>query len=584
MFWQKASYNKTAEYLFVPGDEPPEITINKTVTDDGIQMDAAVENTKTIGDVTITQGASGDTRAIMVAGGNVGTEYKGIEYVEAVNNKERKSIRTETTVGWRSMTASCPDADGISAGTGTARIAIKMTITTPQTIGIVQREITVRMTLKGFVNDAAELTHFDMKGVAAEINSGYERARRLGLIQDSEFTDGTKQVDYEVGNNKLGSPVVNEYGFTRTVGEEMGEVKGTFRGDITQAEAQRIDKIAYRHIKWLCEQAAMYYKAARSNWRYGECVEIAFTAPKMKLAPAEKVDVTAETVHIYDKNKVNAELTLKAATDSATPEKESGTPKGKFNLTAPAKGSNAMIMLETVSRRGIALDSLDFEEEKPQKKPVPPKKKPRVKQCEGGWTGKITAVKSKRTETVKPASGRLVRQIENREETFSVDYYVLGIADTTQGFRNAYFSDAQMNYRAAEYRESNYAPGKMGCGDQIITTPQTQKFESLLTGLSGKRITVYVSSAGEKGILTFDSPEINAERIITRTYESSCPSYNAKNSSVDRSGALIGVPSPGFEIEFELDDKSGYVLEGSKTIENGDGSKTVVTWNLSRCK
>jgi hypothetical protein len=128
----------------------------------------------------------------------------------------------------------------------------------------------------------------------------------------------------------------------------------------------------------------------------------------------------------------------------------------------------------------------------------------------------------------------------------------------------------------------NYAPGKMSCDKAIITTQQTQKYESLMTALSSARITVYITSVGEKGILTFDSPEIQAERIITRTYESSCPSYNQVNSGVDRDDTLIGVPSPGFEIYFELDAKSKSALKGAKRIDNTDGSVTTVTWDLTR--
>lgn len=103
-----------------------------------------------------------------------------------------------------------------------------------------------------------------------------------------------------------------------------------------------------------------------------------------------------------------------------------------------------------------------------------------------------------------------------------------------------------------------------------------------MTALSSSRITVYITSVGEKGVLTFDSPEIQAERIITRTYESSCPSYNQVNSGVDRSDALIGVPSPGFEIYFQLDAKRNSRLDGAKRIENSDGSFTTVTWDLTR--
>jgi len=351
---------------------------------------------------------------------------------------------------------------------------------------------------------------------------------------------------------------------------------------VTAAEAERIDKIAGRHVGWIAEQAAMALEMAQQNWRYEGCVIIKLTTPKMRLAPGEQVNVSAETHHKFDKSKVNAELVLKSASLSATPERQRGETEGIFNLTAPPKGSKASIVVESVSKRGMAFEILQFDEEKPVKKPQTPKTAPPTKACNGGWTGKIKAVKTKRTEASKPASGRLVRSIENKEETFSIDYYVLGIPDRSQGFTNAYLSDAQMNYRSTEYRELNYAPGKMSCDKTIITTQQTQKFESLMTALSSARITVYITSVGEKGVLTFDSPEINAERLITRTYESSCPSYNQVNSGVDRSDGLIGVPSPGLEIYFELDGKSNWRHMGTKRIENSDGSITTVAWDLTR--
>jgi hypothetical protein len=54
------------------------------------------------------------------------------------------------------------------------------------------------------------------------------------------------------------------------------------------------------------------------------------------------------------------------------------------------------------------------------------------------------------------------------------------------------------------------------------------------------------------------------------------------NSSVDKGDRLIEIVAPSFEIHFELDAKSKYQLNGSKTIQNSDGSETIVTWNLTR--
>jgi hypothetical protein len=440
------------------------------------------------------------------------------------------------------------------------------------------------MSIKSFVNDAAELTHFDMEGAAVETISGYDRADRLGM-GDGKFSDGTKQIDYELKNNKPGKEVKTETGWTNEIGAGPGEMKMRYSRNLTAAEVKRIDEIARQNVFWLYDQAYFYLKAAQKNWRYGGCVEVILTTPKTNLLPAETAEVSAETVHKFDKNKVNAELTLQTATESAMPEKYEAVTQGTFILTAPKKGDNAYIAVESVSRRGIAWEPLEFVEEKVKKNPVKPLKPPVVKKCSGGWSGKITAVKRKVEKIVKPADGRLVREINNNEETFSIDYHVLGIQDTSKNLVNGYFSDAQMNYRSLRYNESNYDVGKMMCDKKIIMTTETKKMEILKTALSSKRITVYVSAQGEKGYLTFGSPEIQAEQIITRTYETSCPSYDKANSGVDRSDSLIDIVNPSFEIQFELDAKSAYQLVGSKTIQNRDGSETLVTWNLTRdCK
>ena len=594
VFFQNASYNpasgnllnQSAEKSFVEASEDDDIVIKKTETDDGFQVEGAVEKSKILGDVVLTQSGTTATRLIKVEGGNIGEESTTVQTGEAVNKKERRSLRTEVTTSWRYLLASCPDADGISAGTATMTLSTKVTLTTPQTIGIMTRDVTTRMKIKGVVNDAAEFTHFDLEGSSAETISGYDRAERIGLVESVDYADGAKQVNWTMPNNKLGTRVKDDTGFTKHIEGERGELKVFDTPGTSEADALRFAKIFGLHLWFIYEQASTYYERAQDGWRNGDCVEIALTAPKTKLRPAEQIEVAAETVHKYDKSKVNAELILESATDSATPEKQSGTPQGKFNLTAPPKGKTAWILVKSVSRRGIASESLDFEEEKPipKRKTIPPKQTPIVKKC-GAWSGTITAVKTKKEESTRPPDGRLLRLFERDEETFNITYSLAGVQDRTQGFANAYFSSAQTEYRRVEYREHNYAAGKTSCGNQIITTPRTQKFESIETALLSKRITVYITSTGEKGILTFDSPEINAERIVTRKQESNCASSDRVNSSVERADSLIGVPSPGFEIEFELDANSETQLNGSQTIENSDGSQTIVSWNLSRdCK
>jgi hypothetical protein len=592
VFFQNASFNRSndnsffqlSDESFNETSESDEPTITKNETDDGMQMYGTTGSTKVVGDVTFTKGETADARAIMVEGGNIGTETKSVQFVDAFDKKERKGVRKETTISWRILTASCPDADGIVGGSAVTTASHKITIKTPQTIVILTREVTTRMSIKSFVNAAAELTHFDMEGAAVETISGYDRADRLDM-GDGKISDGTKQIDYELRNNKPGKEVKTETGWTNEIGGEPGEMKMAYSRNLTAAEVKRIHEIAGQNVWWLYDQAYFYVKAAQKNWRYGGCVQVILTTPKTKLLPAETAEVSAETVHKFDKSKVNAELTLQTATESAMPEKYEAVTQGTFILTAPKKGDNAYIAVESVSRRGIAWEPLKFVKEKVKKSPAKPVKTPVVKKCSGGWSGKITVVKRKVEKIVKPADGRLVREINNNEETFSIDYNVLGIQDTSNGLVNGYFSEALMNYRSVRYNESNYDTGKMSCDKKIIATTETRKIEILKSALSSKRITVYVSNFGEKGYLTFGSPEIQAEQIITRTYETSCPSYDKVNSSVDRSGGLIDIVNPSFEIQFELGAKSEYLLVGSKTIQNSDGSETLVTWNLTRdCK
>src|SRR5688500_251171 len=302
VLWQNAAYKQADD-----------IVITKTESAGGFEMGEAQEKTKPVGDVVVRQGAAGKSRAFMVEGGNVGNEYKAVEYTELDNRAERTKVRTEATTSWRTSTASCPDVNGISAGTGTMTNAVKVTITTPHTIGMMNRDITTKMTIKGTVNDAAELSHFDIEGTTTETITGYDRAERLDLIDNAEFTDGTRSLNYRVGNGKLGKAVTNEYGFTKKLGREFGDVSGSATPGTTRAEAERIDTIGGLQVGWIADQAATALEVARQAWRTEGCVTLKLTAPKMRLAPNEQIDVSAETDHKFDKVKVNANLVLKSA-------------------------------------------------------------------------------------------------------------------------------------------------------------------------------------------------------------------------------------------------------------------------------
>src|SRR5688500_1935363 len=237
-------------------------------------MGTAKEITKVVNGVHITQGVSGNTKLSLVEGGQVGNEYKAVEYTEADNRAERTKTRTETTIGWKTMAASCPDANGFVHGTASITNGVKITITTPHTIGILGRNITTTMKFKGYVNDDAELTHYDIAGSAVETTSGYDRAERLDLIKNREFSDGTKSLEYSITNSKPGKPVVNEFGFTKTVGREPGNVTAKLGPGTSLEDARRFDKASGRHVAYLAEQALDVLQIARVEWRNYRCVEV----------------------------------------------------------------------------------------------------------------------------------------------------------------------------------------------------------------------------------------------------------------------------------------------------------------------
>lgn len=451
----------------------------------------------------------------------------------------------------------CPDVNGIIRGTARINIADAKSGAGKNTI--VEAKIT------GYVDDNAELTHFDLNGTTSE--------------------NGVNQVSFSVEESKI---TATSAGTT-----QQGRTMVNVSPNLDAQNPERLGQTTGSAVKSIFEQASGKLRAARQQWRSGACVEVKLSAPKTTLSAGEKIVVTAESRHKLEKIAIPAKLLKKEASASATPDEQRGIPQARFTLTAPTQSNQkALLVVESVSKRGIGLGKLEFAENAPiARKPVAktqvPTKTPPTRKgiCNGAWSGKITVEKRLKKESSKPASGRLLREINNKNETINLEYHVLGIQDTSGGFVNGYFADTKMNFTFTEYRENFYAAGKTSCDKKIISTTELRTTEIVETASASERLTIYITSRGEKGIFTLDSPEINANRIVTRKYETACPSYDQVNSGVDKSDGLIGHPKPFLEIEFELDAKSDHQLNGSKTIQNSDGSETIVTWTLTRdCK
>lgn len=569
-FFQNAAYRNVLEIA-----APDEPLISTIETESGVKTVGEVQNTVETAETLVTKGSNADTQRIVNDAKN-GQIYTQSSFEEVYNKITRGRVRNEKKFQWNYLVAQCPDADGVVEGEGLIVVENKATIANTTTIAIPAQTLTMKVKLKGFVGDDAQLTHYDMTGEVVETTTGYDRAKRLEMIDEASLSDGTRQFALSVTNNKFNGSASKS---------EVGEVREGSTDKLTNAELNRMVDFTDQALPMTLIGADNGFSTSRTNWQGGFCVDVSLTAPKETVKSGEQIAVSAETVHKFDNSKINANL---EATGFAaiSPANQRAEPSATFNVTASTEENfGAQIGVKSISRRGIGFKVLAFSKEKPNKPTKTPiKKKPTAKKCDA-WTGKINVVKRKRVEKKGNPSGRLVRDLENTEETFNIEYNLPGIADTSQGFANAFYADSKINFRELRYSEKLYASGKMSCNKQIIASTEMRKTEAVMTGENRARLTVFITSTGEKGILQFGSPELQASRVTTTTYETSCPAYNQTNSGVDRYDGLIDIVSPIFEIEFELTADSNTQLNGAKTIQNEDGSETVITWSLTReCK
>ncbi len=575
-FFQNAAYENSA----VLGDATEEPVITTVETDGGVKTTGEVQNRLETAETVLTKGSNADTQHILNNSKN-GQIYTQTSFEEVYNKQTRGRVRNEKKFHWSYLLAQCPDAAGVVEGEAVVTIENKATIANTTTIAIPSQSLTMKVKLKGFVDDNAQLTHFDMTGEISETTTGYDRARQLGMIDDASLTDGTRRFTVSVTNNRFSGDASKS---------EVGEIREGSTAHLSNAENNRLMDFADTALPLNLNSADSGFSTARTNWQNGFCVDVSLKAPKEALNSGEQITVSAESVHKLDGGSINARLEATGYA-AVSPDKQRAEPSAQFVLTASTDVNfGGEITVKSVSKRGIGAKTLKFAKSsatpvKPPVKKTPPGKTPPAKKCDGAWTGKITVEKRKREEKRRPQSGRLLREVQTLEETFGIEYNLLGVPDTSEGLLNAYYAEARLNYREARYTEKNYAAGKMSCNNRIISSPETQKFESVMIGQANERMTVYITSTGEKGILSFGSPQVTANKVTTTVYETDCSDYNRVNSGEDRSLPPFEIAVPIFEIEFPLDADSNRALNGSKTIQNEDGSETLVTWALTRgCK
>lgn len=550
--------------------EEPRIDVRQT----GAQVTATGSDRKTVEteNGTVTRSNKVETKAID-DGKVVGVEYKTTEVVEAKSRTENKGFRKETVVNWRVEVAACPDADGVVAGTATETVSSKNLISEPTGTTQVVRDVTVQMTLKGYVNDDAEMTHYDMEGEVVENVSGFKDASDRGLIKDAAQKDGTTRVLYDFKENKAGTNDSTDRGIVRTP-PKVGKVSIKPGANTSLEEARRLDKTSGKLIGTVWDAANTHYQRARSNWRNYGCVEVACTAAKTVLKPGEEIEVTAEATQTNEKSPVSG-LFKASGFESVTPEEQRGA-KASFVLTARGEdGDNpSTISVESISKRGIGLGGLDFGREQKREEP---------EETGCGWTGTITAERSRREEREKRSGDNLAENGGHLETKTTARLQLGGRRDRSEGAANIFFGRISGEQESVDYEYDKYKIDEGYCGANAVPykAPSEKTRTSRTAGTLSGEVRVFIDIGHSSGSVNFSLPETLGKTVHSYVHKSACPEHDRANTNqaVDE-----GVPLNGgsFSVTFPVD-PGKQMISGSVTVREEDGAVTVYSYRLTRC-
>jgi hypothetical protein len=500
------------------------------------------------------------------------------EKVEAVSKTDNLKVGNTTKIEWSGAFEVCPDAEGIVRGEGKAHLYNQTTFHTGRDLAALTNDTVIEIKFTGHVNDAAEMTHFDLEGTTVETMLGYDRALDRGIIDDNKgIEDGKSTITIERKNNTppAGDSPIGEIAY--------GPWKMLTYDQLSDTTQRRMGEIIAHGFNGIMLQVGPLISLSIKRWQNGECVDVECVSAKPALKAGETVEVTATANSKQDLSKINGDQKA-FGTQSVTPEEQRGEPSAVYTLTAPKAGEKAYISVTSTSKRGIGSGTWAYDIPKPKRKP-PVKAPPPPKHVDPIWTGSISAVHTEKEENEKPPSGRMEYEKTVKSNRWEVVLEVDGTRDLLGGIINNFYAETDVMYTGRDYRETAYAPGKMSCGKgPIITSPETRKYEMIDNGVGHQRMVVTISVIGTQGYLSFNAPGINADRSFMVKYETNCAPYNATNSKTYPEPRGVSVGSPGFEVDFQVDPAKPNEIQGTRTVTNPDGSKTVYTWHLTRGK
>jgi hypothetical protein len=551
----------------LPQDEKPDIKM--TETEKEIKAEGSNKKSFETKDAKGTRTQKAETKYIK-DGKTFGMEIKNTEIIEAVSKPDGKSFRQEISLVWGAEVAACPDINGVSAGTGKAKVVSKTIYTENGETVTMTSEFDLRAKLTGYVDDQAEMKHYDMQFETFTTNTGYEDALRRKVIKEIKLKDGRYELHFDIAGNTL-EISDGTYGGKRTPAK-IGKTVGRKMTPMSDADAKTLGSAIGPMVPSVWNSANEMYKSAERNWQNYGCVEVVCKVPKTTLKPGEEITVSTETVHLQDGGKVNAQMNAEAYPGQVTPESQSAAPNASFTFTNEATEDHSTFMVRSTSKRGIGRGDVEFQVEKEKEEPAET----------GVWTGTITAERKQREEREKRSGANLAENGGYLETATNVQVKLTGRRDASVDATNAYFGLVTGEQVQVDYEYDRYKIDEGYCGPNAV--PYKGPKEITRTSRTSvdfdKETRVYVDIGRADGSITFSLPETPGRTVHSYVHKSPCAEHDRVNTN---EAINEDVPTPGgnfsFSFQFDPAQKS---IKGSLTVRETDGGTTTYSWELTR--
>ena len=547
-------------------DQKPEIKM--TETDKEIKAEGTEKKSFETKEAKGTRTQKSETKYTK-GGKTFGMEIRDTQVIEAVSKPDGKSFRRELSIVWGAEVAACPDANGVTAGTGKAKVISKTTYSEGGPAFTMTSEFDLQAKLTGHVDDDAKMMHYDLQLDAYTTNSGYEAALKEGLIKEIKIKDGRYGLHYDIPGNTI-EVSDGKYGGKRTPAK-MGDATARKLVPMNDADTELVGKAIGPMVPSIWNSANEMYKTAERHWRNYGCVEVTAKVPKLELERGDEVRISAETVHLQDNTKINAQMTGEAYEGEITPEQQAAKPGATFTFTQTGEGAGSF-HVESVSKRGIGKGDVEFKLKKEEEEPT----------AIGAWTGTINAERKQREEREKRSGANLAENGGHLETTTSVQLQLTGRLDRTVDATNAYVANVSGQQVAVDHEYDRYKIDEGYCGPNAVPYkgPKEITRTSTTTATYNKETRVFVEAGPTGGTITFSLPEINGTTVHKYVHRSPCAEHDRANTNeVTNEDAPTAGGSFSFSFTIPAGQKS---VKGTITVNGEDGSVTVYRWELTR--